>query len=132
MITVELRPTGQRTRFPCFFCGGSSEKHEVLPFVLEDGENTRMVVCDRCMEDRDYLAERVRRHVAVLRQTAEETAAVLAELPALPTLKAWHEADEALDREIAEAYTPRPGPTRPETPVDSASVARRLSAPMEA
>jgi hypothetical protein len=65
-VVIRNQPNNCLVRFPCLFCGGSTEKQSYL-FEVPDGR----VVCDDCAEHPERIAQRAYEEAAELRNRAE-------------------------------------------------------------
>ena len=96
VITVKLDRMGFLTHWPCFGCGGTTDKSPIEARIFDDDKATRVVICERCLGDPD-LAGTIRLTAKRWRVGAELREEFAADLPVLPTQADWRAANDAAD-----------------------------------
>jgi hypothetical protein len=97
-IVVALTNSNYLTRWPCFVCGGCTEKVNALAEVLS-GEYEGLRVCETCLDEGD-LDRRLARPAAELEQGVKEEVEALRALIRrlrVPSYAEWQAYNERLD-----------------------------------
>ena len=92
-IKVEFEDVSIITRWPCVLCGGSTEKHSIVPaFKDKDGEHCD--VCEWCLEaGPEKVAERIAPHITRLENRVEFLRFLSQQKWDMPTLEDFKRAE---------------------------------------